>query len=117
MSGHGNTGKHLGALPKTVQRMLIEQAVARHGTPYKAAERLGLPVDQVLEVWQRMQEALDAGDATLYRRPAVCKHPCGTYPAYQFHMSHGEPLDDACKAAGNARSRFYARRVTERRSA
>jgi hypothetical protein len=29
-------------------------------------------------------------------------HPCGTDAAYQRHVKHGEPIDDACRNARNA---------------
>lgn len=67
MSGHGNTGKHLGALPKTAQRMLIEQAIALYGCPYKAAEKTGYPLPDCLAVYRRMEAACSAKDRAYAR--------------------------------------------------
>lgn len=40
--------------------------------------------------------------------------PCGEYKAYTRHRRLGEPVDDACAAAGNAYSRVHKSLVRRR---
>lgn len=71
----------------------IEQAIARWGTPYKAAEKLGIPEECALAVWRRMLAAQsEDSDPPIGRPPAAC----GTKAAYQRHVRRRESVDSAC---------------------
>ncbi|MFD4788287.1 WhiB family transcriptional regulator [Streptomyces sp. NPDC058459] len=46
--------------------------------------------------------------AAALRGPGRPLAQCGTRGAYQRHLSRGEPVDEACRAANNRASRTYA---------
>lgn len=55
-----------------------------------------------------------AAPAPKPKRSAPQLQPCGTDAAYQRHMAHGEPVDEACRRAANLARAESKRRVEAR---
>lgn len=95
-------------------RDLIEQGIARGELLEAIADRLSLSVEKVYAVADAMDRNNHPDHTRAEENAARAKSPCGTHARYEYHRTHGEPIDATCRAAERAYDLQKHRRARER---
>jgi hypothetical protein len=91
----------------------LEAAIARWGTPHKAAEQTGLPFWDLWGAWLRLEAAVGNPDPAVEAERLAGLAACGTYAAYKRHLRNRERPDMECRKAHAIETQNRRRRTLE----